>query len=99
MDGESLRELRYRERERKPIENARRQALLEIQEQREALEQARAEARARQEELDSKKEYREVYPLISHNREMIHREHIDPQSQTRISLISLVNCTHKMIVC
>ena len=53
MDGESLRELRYRERERKPIKNARRQTLLEKQEQREALEQARAEARARQEELDS----------------------------------------------
>ena len=43
MDEESLRELRYRERERKATENARRQALLEIQEQREALEQARAE--------------------------------------------------------
>ena len=31
MDGESLGDLRYKERERKTIENVRRQALLEIQ--------------------------------------------------------------------
>ena len=37
MDWESLRELKYRERERKTIEIARRQALLEIQEQKQVL--------------------------------------------------------------
>ena len=100
MDGESLRELRYRERERKAIENMRRQALLEIQEQREALVQARAEACARQEELDSQERtQRDVSSNVSAQRDDTLGTYIYPQSQTHISLILLVNYTHQMMVC
>ena len=83
MDGESLRELRYRERERKAIENMRRQALLEIQEQREALVQARAEARARQEELDSQERtQRDVSSNVSAQRDDTLGTYISPISDS-----------------
>ena len=83
MDGESLRELRYRERERKAIENMRRQALLEIQEQREALVQARAEARARQDELDSQeRRQRDVSSNISAQRDDTLETYISPISDS-----------------
>ena len=83
MDGESLRELRYRERERKAIENMRRQALLEIQEQREALVQARAEARARQDELDSQeRRQRDVSFNISVQRDDTLGTYISPISDS-----------------
>ena len=83
MDGESLRELMYRERERKAIENMRRQALLEIQEQREALVQARAEARARQDELDSQeRRQRDVSSNISAQRDDTLGTYISPISDS-----------------
>ena len=83
MDGESLRELRYRERERKAIETMRRQALLEIQEQREALVQARAEARARQDELDSQeRRQRDVSSNISAQRDDTLGTYISPISDS-----------------
>ena len=83
MDGESLRELRYRERERKAIENMRRQALLEIQEQREALIQARAEARARQERLDSQeRRQRDMSSNVSAQRDDTHGTYISPISDS-----------------
>ena len=83
MDGESLRELRYRERERKAIETMRRQALLEIQEQREALVQARAEARARQDELDSQeRRQRDVSSNISAQRDDTLGTYVSPISDS-----------------
>ena len=83
MDGESLRELRYRERVRKAIENMRRQALLEIQEQREALVQARAEARARQEELDGQERtQRDVSSNVSAQRDDTLGTYISPISDS-----------------
>ena len=86
MDGESLRELRYRERERKAIETMRRQALLEIQEQKEALVQARAEARARQDELDSQeRRQRDVSSNISAQRD-----------DTLVTYISPISDSHKL---
>ena len=83
MDGESLRELRYRERERKAIETMRRQALLVIQEQREALVQARAEARARQDELDSQeRRQRDVSSNVSAQRDDTLGTYISPISDS-----------------
>ena len=61
----------------------RRQALLEIQEQREALVQARAEARARQEELDSQERtQRDVFSNVLAQRDNTRGTYISPISDS-----------------